>query len=271
MAYARPITAARPLPGPLPSLVSHQARASRSPAVCSATVPSLTASAGARHAAAAEPDIDGRPARRPSTRGPGRGAERLGGLRRVDGRADGGAAGQSRRGGRACAGDDLVRYQHIAGPGVDHGLRLADRGAGQAGGARRQLAERERGRAVAPSRAGGSSSACRGTIARRRRRSPRRRPCPRRARATGGPMRPSPGIYPARRPGYRHRLRCHRNHATTARARSKRPVTTPASASAARPPVAPGPAHRPARSAAAGGGLDRPGRAFMACCSTSRS
>ena len=57
-------------------------------------------------------------------------------------------------------------------------------------------------------------------------------------------MRPSPGIYPARRPGYRHRLRSPQ-HATTAGARSSGPVSTPASSSpTAQPSPGPAPARR---------------------------
>ena len=57
-------------------------------------------------------------------------------------------------------------------------------------------------------------------------------------------MRPSLSFYPARRPGYRHRLRC-RQHATTAGTRRSGPVTTPASSSpAAQPSPGPAPARR---------------------------
>src|SRR5262249_20785847 len=85
-------------------------------------------------------------ARRPGGGGGGPGPP--GGLGRVEGPAAGGGARRAREPVELAAVDDLVRHQDVAGPGVDHGLRLADRGAGQAGGARSQLAERERGGAV---------------------------------------------------------------------------------------------------------------------------
>ena len=243
MAYACPITAARPSPpARCRALVSHQAGQPQ-PGRLLGDGPQLDRLRRARHTAAAEPDVDVDQHGDRGPRGPGRGAERLGRLRRVDGRADGGAAGQGGEPSELARVDHLVRHQHVGGPGVDHGLRLADRGAGQAGGARRQLAERERGGAVrlhvradllrcaaAPSLGGGD------------------------VRLEGAHVHDEHGRREGRcvhrcvstRPGGRGTAIGYAapRHATTARARSSGPVTTPASPSpAAQPPR--GPAPRP--------------------------
>ena len=87
MAAARPCPPARRLPS------IHQA-GQPEPRRLIGDRPQLDRLRRARHAAAAETDVDVDQHGDRGPRGPGRGAERLGGLGRVDGRAHGGAAGQ---------------------------------------------------------------------------------------------------------------------------------------------------------------------------------